>query len=250
MKVVFVAPLWYGGTSLQRMLAMQDLEYNVLPIDTEPQYVQKKQRRFLYRVRRKLLGPSDLTNANHAIIQILKKYAIDILWLEGALTTTPGTLKTVRELSPKTIIAGYSPDDMAAKHNQSRAFLEGLPLYHIYFTTKSYGVEELKVLGVPQVVFIGNAYDPNTHRPLTLSEEEKKQYGGTVGFVGDYESERAQFVFYLAQHGIPVSVWGTNWNRKCKLHHPNMKIEGKPLYGDDYAKAICAFDVNLAFYVK
>lgn len=250
MKVVFVAPLWYGGTSLQRMLAMQDLEYNVLPIDTEPQYVQKKQRRFLYRVRRKLLGPSDLTNANHAIIQILKKYAIDILWLEGALTTTPETLKTVRELSPKTIIAGYSPDDMAAKHSQSRTFLGGLPLYHVYFTTKSYGVKELGSLGVSRTFFVGNAYDLGTHRPITISEEEKRMFGGGVGFVGDYEIERAQFIFYLAQHGIPVRVWGTNWNRKCKLNHHNMRIEYKPLWGDEYAKAICAFDINLAFLRK
>lgn len=232
------------------MLAMQDLGYNVLPIDTEPQYVQTKQRRFFYRVRRKLLGPSDLANANHAITQIVKKHTVDILWLEGALTITPETLNTVRQLSPKTIIAGYSPDDMAAKHNQSRAFLDGLPLYHVYFTTKSYGVEELKYLGVPQVFFVGNAYDPATHRPVTLSEVGKKHYGGTVGFVGDYESERAQFMFYLAECGIPIRIWGTNWERKCKLNHPNMKIEGKSLYGDDYAKAICAFDINLAFLRK
>lgn len=250
MKVVFIGPLWYGGTTLQRMQTMQDLGYEVMSVDTEPQYVQNKQRQFFYRVMRKLFGPLDLAGVNHDIIPTVKNHAVNVLWIEGGVTISAKTLKTVRILSPKTIIAGYCPDDMAAKHNQSRAFLNGLPLYHIYFTTKSYGVKELKALGAQQVFFIGNAYDPNTHRPVTLSEEEKKQYGEKVGFIGDYELERAQFIFYLAQQGVPVRVWGANWNKKCKLNHPNMKIEGRPLWGDEYAKAICAFDINLAFLRK
>ncbi len=250
MKVLYIGPLWNGGTCLQRMKAMQDLGYEVIPVDAEPPLVLDKQRHFFYRVWRKLLYPPDLANANQSIVCLIKEHTIDVLWLDKALTITPKTLKIVRERSPKTIIAGYSPDDMAAKHNQSRAFLSGLPVYHVYFTTKSYGVEELKYLGVPQVFFVGNAYDPTTHRPVTLSEEGKKHYGGTVGFVGDYESERAQLMFYLAKCGIPIRIWGTNWERKCKLHHPNMMIEGKSLYGDDYAKAICAFDINLAFLRK
>lgn len=250
MRVICVGPLWYGTTTLQRMQAMQDLGHEILPVDTEPQYVQDKQRQFFRRVVRKLFGPSDLAGVNHAIIHLVRNYAVDVLWIEKGLTISEKTLKTVRTLNPKTIIAGYSPDDMAGRHNQSRPFLKGLPWYHFYFTTKSYGVKELKCLGAPQVFFVGNAYDPNTHRPATLSEEGKKQYGGKVGFIGDYESERAQAIFYLAQHGIVVRIWGTNWNSKCKLNHPNMKIEGKPLFGDDYARAVCAFDINLAFLRK
>lgn len=250
MRIIYVGALWYGGTCLQRMQAMQDLGHEILPVDTEQLHVLNKQRRFFYRVKRKLLGPSDLANANYSIIQSIKKYSIDILWMDKALTITPATLRIVLQISPKTIIAGYSPDDMAAKHSQSCAFLGGLPLYHVYFTTKSYGVKELESLGAPRTFFIGNAYDPRTHRPIAISEEEKRMFGGGVGFVGDYETERAQFIFYLAQQGIPIRIWGTNWNKKCKLSHPNVKIEGRPLWGDEYAKAICAFDINLAFLRK
>jgi spore maturation protein CgeB len=71
-----------------------------------------------------------------------------------------------------------------------------------------------------------------------------------VGFIGDFEIERAQSIFYLAQNDVPVRIWGPNWDRKCQLSHPNMRIEGKPLWGDDYAKAICSFDINLVFLRK
>ena len=250
MRILYVGPLWSGGTCLQRMRALQDLGHEVLPVDTEPEDVQDKMKDFFYRVRRKLLGPSDLANANQHIIKLARKNPVDVLWLDKALTIKPETLRIVRQISTKTIIAGYSPDDMAAKHNQSRAFLNGLSLYHVFFTTKSYGVKELEALGVPRTIFIGNAYDPNTHRPMKVSAEERKQYGGLVGFIGDYEIERAQSMFFLAQNGIPIRVWGPNWDRKCRLRHPNMKIEGRPLWGDDYAKAICSFDINLVFLRK
>ncbi len=250
MRILYVGVLWNGGTCLQRLKAMQDVGHAVVSVDTAPEDVRKLQKCFFYRVKRKLFGHSDLAHANPKIISLINKNDFDVLWLDNAQTISPETLGIVRQVSPKTIIVGYSPDDMAGKHNQSRAFMGGLPFYHFYFTTKSYGVKELKDMGVPQVVFIDNAYDPNTHRPATLSEEEKKQYGGNVGFIGDYESERAQLIFYLAEHGISVRIWGPNWERKCKLHHPNMLIEGKFLYGDEYAKAICAFDINLAFLRK
>ena len=73
------------------------------------------------------------------------------------------------------MIAGYSPDDMAAKHNQSRSFLDSLPMYDVFFTTKSYGVKELEALGVSRAVFVDNAYDLTTHCPVRVNEEERKQ---------------------------------------------------------------------------
>ena len=250
MRILYVGPLWGGGTCLQRMQAMQDLGHEILSVDTEPANVRDEQKRFFYRVKRKLLGPSDLANANEKIILLTTKNDVDVLWLDKALTIAPETLQIVREINPQLTIVGYSPDDMAGKHNQSRLFLKGLPLYHAFFTTKSYGVKELEALGVPRAIFIGNAYDPQTHRPVQVSEKEIKKFGGPVGFIGDYEIERAQSIYYLAQHGISVRIWGPNWDRKCRFSHSNMKIEGKPIWGDDYAKAICSFDIDLHFLRK
>lgn len=250
MRILYVGPLWGGSTCLQRMQAMQDLGHEILPVDTEPANVRDEQKRFFCRVKRKLFGPPDLAHANQKIISLTKKSDIDVLWLDKALTITPEALQAVREVSPQTVIAGYSPDDMAGKHNQSRPFVKNLSLYHVFFTTKSYGVKEIEALGVPLTIFIGNAFDPNTHHPMIISEEDKKRFGGQVGFIGDYEIERAQFIHYLASHGILVRIWGPNWKTKCKLNHPNMIIEGKSLWGDQYAKAICAFDINLHFLRK
>jgi spore maturation protein CgeB len=153
-------------------------------------------------------------------------------------------------LAPKTLIAGYSPDDMTIRNNNSLWFFKGLKFYHVFFTTKSFGVRELEELGAARAIFIGNAYDPKTHRPMAVSPEVRRDFGGPVGFIGAYEYERADSLFFLAQHGVPVRVWGPNWKEKCKYSHLNLKIEGKPLWGEDYARGICSFAINLGFLRK
>jgi len=256
-RILFVGPIWSGGTSLQRMKALGDLGHIVIGLNTEPQEVRKIQRRLLSRIQGKLyrLGwecdshGKDLAGINVRILDHFRKSTWDILWIEKGLTILRETLHAVRELQKGCVIVGYSPDDMAARHNQSSQFLGGLNLYDLYVTTKSYGVAELKALGCPHVMFCGNAYDPHCHKPVQLSEGERKSLGGAVGFIGAFESERAESMYRLARAGFKVRIWGMGWER-CRIRHEKLTLEHKPLWGDDYAKAICAFDINLCFLRK
>lgn len=229
------------------MKAIQGIGNEVYPVDTSSVPVQKKEKRLGYRVLQKIVGPMDLAGANEKILRYAANGNTDVLWIDKGLTIKAATIKAVKNLSAKCLIVGYSPDDMAGRHNQSGQFLRSLPLYDIFFTTKSYGVKELRELGCPQVVFIVNGYDEQTHRPVPVTSQDRLRFGGEVGFIGDYERERAEAILYLAENSISVRVWGPNWDRKCKFSHPNVKIEGRPLWGDDYAKAICCFDINLNF---
>jgi spore maturation protein CgeB len=122
-------------------------------------------------------------------------------------------------------------------------------LYDLFATTKSYGVEELRSLGCRKVIFVGNAFDPNTHRPVSVSPEERMQYGGAVGFIGTWEAERAETMNWLAANGCEVRIWGNMWNH-CPHRHASLVSEGRDLIGATYAKAICAFDINLCFLRK
>lgn len=250
MQIVYVGPLNYGATCFQRMNAMQALGHDITPINTETDEVMLNQKRLVGRIIKKIFGPQDLAKCNSQICDHIMEHKTDVIWLDKALTINHNTLKFVRKQNSKIVIVGYSPDDMAGKHNQSIAFLKSLPYYDIYFTTKSYGVKELTKLGCNKVVLIGNAFDPLTHFPRKVSSVEIQKYGGPVGFIGDYEEARASIIYFLAQNGIKIRVWGPNWERKMKFKHTNIKIEGIPLLGEEYAKAICSFDINLGFLRK
>jgi spore maturation protein CgeB len=248
MKVVFVGPLFTGGTSLQRYRAFQDLGHEMTGIDTSPPWGRRLPP-LVYRIFYKLLDSPDLQQINRKIKQAIKDNKYDILWIEKGLFLKLETLKKVKKISPETLIMGYSPDDMGAKHNQSKKFLDSLPFYDWYCTTKTYNVPELKNLGCPRVIFTDNAYDPHTHRPMELSIAEKGKFGGSVGFVGNYEEQRAESIYFLAKHGIQVGVWGNGWEINT-LSHPNLLLKGPAILGDDYARSFCAFDICLSFLRK
>lgn len=140
---------------------------------------------------------------------------------------------------------------MFAFHNRSWYYTWGLKFYDVVFTTKSFNCRpgELSALGAKRIIYIDQAYDKYLHKPVCISEEDKLRFGSEVGFIGSYERERAESMLYLAENGVKVRVWGNRWERFYKLH-PNLILEQRPLYGEEYVKGICSTRINLCFLRK
>lgn len=189
-------------------------------------------------------------DVNNKIINHILRKDYDVIWIDKGVFVSSKTLKTIKQYSPKTIIIGYSPDNMAERHNQSQHFLDSLPYYDYYVTTKSFIIEELKKMGVKDVIFVNNAYEPSFHHPYNISSEDKERLGGTIGFIGSWESDRFLSMKYLADHGVPVRVWGGGKWKEYVGKIPNLIVEGKGLFSEDYNRAISAFDISLCFLRK
>jgi hypothetical protein len=257
-NILFVGPLNKGSTSLQRLNALRGLGYNVRCIATwyapslyDPITIRDRIIAKLYRLGSPVRPRyRDWVGANAEILRAFSNQHWDVVWIEKGLTVDVDTINAIKSKCTQTRIVGYSPDDMIGRHNHSRQFLDGLPGYDAYFTTKSYNVKELKDIGCPAVFFVDNAFDPHTHRPVTVSVIEKQTLGGAVGFIGSYERARAESMRKLAQAGVPVRVYGANWTVGGRNRIAVLDIEGKTMIADDYAKVICAFDINLHFLRK
>lgn len=246
-RVLYVGPLGNGGTCLQRMNSMVSLGYEVTGLDTRPTLFKM----VLLKIFRRLYGPLDLSKTNERILKSVKEFSPDIIWIDKGLTIDAKTIARVKDVSPRTLVVSYSPDDMLNPDNQSRQYLGALPLYDLHITTKSYNVSELKALGAKKVFFIGNGFCPDIHRPVVVTDEEKKYFGGQVGFIGTYEEARAESIAFLAKNGVPVKIWGewpSGWAREKGIN--NIEIMGREVLADEYAKAICSFDINLSFLRK
>jgi len=247
LAILYVGQLIKGSTTLQRLHALQSLGHIVVAVTTDKAYRNLAVNpSLIVRVRNKVMGLQDRVHANDNIRSEVQKRHFDLVWIDKGLTIRSDTLEAIRKKQPSCRIIGFSPDDMMNPANQSEGFLRGLPLYHCYVTNKSYNVEELRGLGCPNVIFMDNGFDLGTHRPVPITAEERAQIGGLVGFIGQWEPERAGSLRNLAKSGIPVRVWGYTWERMRDVP-PGLRLENQPLWGDDYAKAICAFDINLCF---
>ncbi len=207
-------------------------------------------RDLLTRVRWKLGLPKDGVGINQQIKEEVIRNPPDLLWILKVPTLWPSTLRYVKKHCPDCKIVFYSEDDMFARHNRSLYFDKCIPYFDTIFTTKSYNAnpEELPSMGARKVVFLDKAYHQKRHHPYPA--EEGKAFGAPVGFIGTFEKERAASMLHLAQNGVPVRIWGSHWPEAWYTKHFNLKIEGTPLYGEDYPRALCATQINLAFLRK
>jgi len=248
LSILYVGDLTPGNTCTQRRQALFDIGSSITSVDLTPPGP-RKDRSAWERVRRRLLGPRDRTDANRQLLEAVRRNPFDLVWMDKGLVIEATTLKEIKQQQPRCLIVGYAPDDMYARHNQSRQFRRHLRCYDHFFTTKSYNVHELQSLGCPRVSFVGNAFDPHTHRPIQVTPDERQRYGGLVGFIGTWEQARATSLFRLAAAGVGVRVWGNSWEH-CRRRLDHLQIERRALYGEEYAVAINAFAINLCFLRK
>lgn len=248
LRILFVGPLVKGGTSLQRCQTFRRQGHEVVAIDVLPPPWSRVALTLPYRAFHRLGGPYDLAGANRRLLAIDGGFAPAVVWVEKGLTLEAATLRALRKRWPEALIVNYSGDDMFNPRNQSRQWRACLRLYDVHVTTKQHNVPELQAAGARDVLHIDKAFDPFVHRPIEVTPEIRARFGGDVGFIGWPEAERARSMLHLARNGVPVRIWGP-WER-LRLVHPNLRIEGRPLWADDYACAISAFRINLCFLRK
>ena len=249
-RILFVGDLNEYGRCLQRYKALIDLKYEIMGISSVPVPWHPILDSTLYeKITWKLRLPADLTNANEKIVETVKEKKFDVIWIEKGNTIRPKTLFFIKKNFSSIKLVSCSEDDMYARHNQSLFYRWGLRYYDIVFTTKTYNLTELKLLGAKKTELFLDAYDEKLHRPYVLSGEEKKRFSCDVSSIGAFEEDRAMRMLDLAERGIKIIVWGNGWESWVGKH-PNLIVKNEHLFKEDYSKAINATKINLCFLRK
>jgi len=144
------------------------------------------------------------------------------------------------------LLVNFYPDVSMFTHG--RLIPRSMPLYDCVFTTKSYGIEDLKKhFNFDRASYIPYGYDPDLHYPRVLSETDRIRYSADVSFIGTWSPKKEAILDYLIQNArnIKAKVWGAQWN-KARSKEVRKIWGGGHLLGDSYAIAINASKINLA----
>ena len=243
-----------SGTTLQRARALSGLGHRVVLIPSNyprnwnlPVYLDLTY--LFYGAVHRIRPYPDFHGTNHRAVWAAGRENFDLVWVDKTLELAPRTLDRLRALLPGARFVAYSGDDMHNPIHQSRRYLDSIDRYDLHVTTKSYNVAELEEIGAKDVMFVDNAFDPATHRPIELSARDRSRFAADVGFIGAYEEDRADSMYQLAAAGIPVTVRGPDW-RRFKKSHPLLKVFDTFLGDDEYPRAVCATKINLGFLRK
>ena len=247
LRIALVGQTFAASRTVQRGRALRRLGHTVTEIPiTPPGHDYETKPTLAARLRYRLRVPGDPAKANDAIVAAAAN--TDIVWMEAAAMITGRTLARAKAANPSLLAVCYSEDDMMNPMHRSRWTERAFRHIDLWVTTKSFNTadNELPAMGVAQTMFVNNGFDPELHREIETPAEHRTHFGAPVGFIGTFEAPRARSLLALADAGIPVRVWGNGWSGLTGSHK-NLKIEARPLYNEDYVRAINATDINLCF---
>ncbi|WP_027183334.1 CgeB family protein [Desulfovibrio inopinatus] len=117
------------------------------------------------------------------------------------------------------------------------------PLYDFFFVIqKEPFLSKLAGIGVENAMYLPMAADPNHHRPLELTVQEKRKYGSDISFLGaGYPNRRVAFRELL---GFDLKIWGTEWDGDANLA-PYVQEEGRRIDPATAVKIYNASKINL-----
>jgi len=250
-RILFVGQLEPFLTTRARRDAFERLGCPVTSIDVE-QYLHTGRRRLDSLGHWTLLTPP-VFGLNRAILEAARSAGPDVAWIEKGIYVFPRTLRALRRLGRMALVY-HNTDDWRAEtplHRlRWRFLLRGLPLYDLHVTSNLHNVREFREAGFARVLHMELAANETIRCPEPVPAGERAGIGAPAGFIGHWEPGTERSILALVEAGIPVKVYGAGWQRAAARQGLEGVVQNRCVWGEDYARAILSFDVNVAIVSK
>ncbi len=182
---------------------------------------------------------------NEKLIEAVSRNRPDLLFVTKGKNIFPETISTIKEIY-KVTTANWWPDDPYGLDLSKKL----APAYDYYFTNDSALIDDYRASGAENVYFLPFGCDCEVHRKVSLTEEEKRNYGSDICFVGQWNKVREDVLENLI--GFDLKVWGPGWRKKVRKGSKlRMKVHGtgKGLYGEEMVKVYNAGKIILNIHL-
>ncbi len=241
LRILAAAELWQGSNAYAYVRAFRRLGHSLRVVPPE-NYVPGAWHSKRLRVLRRTMEAGFIREYTRALIAEAKQLRPHIFFVFKGRYVTAEAIKAIRGLGATAI--NFYPDVSFMAHG--KYIPRALPVYDWVFTTKTFGVTDLeKVLGVHTASFLPHSYDPETHFPVELDDEDKAAYECDVSFVGTWSPKKQNLIEEIADQlpSIRLRIWGGQW--ESARPSLGLNIEGRGVFGLEYSKALLASKVNL-----
>ena len=243
LRILAVADMWQGSNAYAYVRAFRRAGHSVRVVPPESYMPSFWTNKFLKGVRR-LLEPVIVKDYAQALIKEAEALQPHLFFVFKGRCVTAQAVSAVRERGAVAI--NFYPDVSFLCHGPY--IPQALPQYDWVFTTKSFGLRDMEQqLGIRNASFIPHSFDPETHRPITLSQEEEALYNCDVSFIGTWSPKKQRYLEHLKQQrpDLRLRIWGEQyWKGDSTILSADTMKRG--VYGLEYAKALVGSRVNLA----
>ena len=177
---------------------------------------------------------------NETFLRQLEVHKPDIIWIFKGMEITPSSLKAAR--AKGCLLVNYNPDNpfiFSGKGSGNQHITDSIPLYDLHFTYNLKVKQTLEEDYKARTCFLPFAFDVSEEvfAACQLQEEVMK-----ICFLGNPDKKRADVIQTLANAGLPVAVYGNDWDKFLK--HNNISIF-PPVFGDDLWKVLRRYRIQL-----
>ncbi|TSA12253.1 MAG: glycosyltransferase family 1 protein [Deltaproteobacteria bacterium] len=244
LRILYLAA--QGTNTLKRVNALRRLGHEVTQIDPYSFFPYKD---FVGRL---------IYYAGASLIEIYLKYKIspiitkdrfDVSFVDGGELIGPNLIKVLRKVSP--IIINYNNDDPFGGRDKKkwRLYREAVPHYDLLAVVRPVNVAEAYALGAPKVLQVFMAVD-ELDGPREITPQDRRRFPHEVLFIGTWMPERGPFLQELMKAGVPLAIYGNDWQKAPEWPALQSAWHGPAIYGDDYLKAIQLAKVSLGLLSK
>ena len=161
-----------------------------------------------------------LNGKNDEYLNEIEGFKPDLVLIIKGETVFPETLKRIKGTLNIPCISYmwdcpfYSYGSKTADIYRKNNFVNGMHLYDHVFVYDPYYVEELKKRGLTELSYLPLATDAHQYRKVEVSEEEKKELGYDISFVGSPFPNRVEVLDKLGD--FKLGVFGDGWREAFK----------------------------------
>ncbi len=241
-RILAVADIWQGSNAYAYVRAFRRLGHSVKVLPPENFIPGGWESRPLRVVRRLLLSRL-VAEFNNALIREAEQLKPQLFFVFKGRYVTAQTIRAMRRMGAVAI--NFYPDVSFLAHG--KFIPEALPVYDWVFTTKSFGVQDMeRLLGIRHASFLPHSFDPETHAPVALDEDDHRRYDCEVSFIGTWSPKKQQYLETVSRSlpELHLRIWGAQWEQAVATL--GQRVQGKHVLGLEYAKALVASKINLA----
>ncbi len=210
------------------------VERAILQLKHELEMYDYRQHTIPYRISKKIpfLYRWDMNKLNNGLIKCVDRFKPEILLVNWGGTFYPETISEIRSRFNVTTVNWLI--DFPGGPGVLETAIKVVPAYDYFFAQSTDAIEVHDKHGNRGGKWLNAASDPDIHKPLDLTKEEKKKYGCDVCFVGSYYPERAKLLETLT--GFDLGVWGPGWEKVNTDSPLNKYIRGGSVTPDIWVK--------------
>ena len=184
----------------------------------------------------------ELNRLNKKLISLALRYKPDYCLVSGGYRILPDTIKKMRDLGIKTVL--WTVDIPL----NFQPIVNAAPYYDFVFYGGTEAQELLIKAGAKNVHWLPFACEPELHRNIHVTSEEKENFGSDVAFVGSFYPNRRQILEKICD--LKIKIWGPGWDKLPPTSPLKKSVKDTKLKPEEWRKIFSSSKIILAIHYQ